>query len=148
MVTNQMASRSSFPQCKLIGVEDTSSEVGGCIGSGVVQPWQLADTASERPWLTKMTESALSSASLDPKCKALKDLSLYACDIERLTDVRNELQRSGRVTIVSGDIKEAASRRRSVALEVCTALLHERQYKHLLRVSSASASWAAARGQA
>ena len=125
---------------KLTGTEDMG-DYCGIVGSGTmtIKPWEpAAAAASERQRLTKLATPAFASVNLDLKSEALQSLNLYACDLNRLTDVWADLLRVGRVKIVSRwGANDAAARRRTVALTVCTAALHARRYEHVLRVASA-----------
>ena len=89
---------------KLTRTEDTMA--CGCIGSGTVTPWQPADTASERPWLTLLAPAAIQRLNLDKASDSLKDLSMYACDLNRLRDCREQLQQLNPVMVVSKTIEK------------------------------------------
>eukprot|EP01043_Picozoa_sp_COSAG02_P002431 COSAG02_NODE_56_length_43700_cov_33.650765_2_plen_1893_part_00 len=118
---------------KLTRAEDTLA--CGYIGSRIVKPWQPADTAGMRPWLTTLpAPQAIERINLNVASSFLKDLSLYACDLSRLGDCRAQLQRSKSVMIVSGDAKHAEHRRRAIGATLCA---EPHDYGQVLHVSSA-----------
>lgn len=120
------------------GLTPSSGKNCGCISQAIFKEWLPASAPEARPWLTKQVPEVLHEVNPSSNSKQRQQLSVYACDLHYIKITQDELRESGRVMIVSEDVKEAALRRRSIAHSIYTAAQYRQGQQHVCHASTAT----------